>query len=64
MNEIKSALMRAPEVAALLAISRPMVYKMTASGKLPKPVEIGTCRRWRRCDIEAVAAGTWQPEAA
>ena len=62
-NEIQPALMRAPEVATLLAISRPMVYKMTTAGQLPKPVEIGTCRRWRRPDIEAVAAGTWQPEA-
>ena len=63
-NEVQPALMRAPEVATLLAISRPMVHKLTAAGKLPKPIEFGTCRRWRRSDIEAVAAGTWQSEAA
>lgn len=62
-NEIQPALMRAPEVATLLAISRPMVYKMTTAGQLPKPVKMGTVLRWRRRDIEAVAAGTWLPEA-
>lgn len=57
-------LLRAPQVAALLAISRPAVYRMAKTGQLPTPVKVGNCFRWRRCDIEAVAAGDWQPEAA
>ena len=64
MNIPEPKLLRAPQVAALLAISRPAVYRLAKTGKLPSPVKVGNCQRWRKSDIEAVAAGTWKPEPA
>ena len=64
MNIPEPKLLRAPQVAALLAISRPAVYRLAKTGQLPAPVKVGNCYRWRISDIEAVAAGTWQPPKA
>ena len=63
-------LLSASELATLLGISGRTVWRLDASGKLPKAVRIGGAKRWRRLEIEAfVNAGcpardqwTWSPE--
>lgn len=45
-------------VAALLGVSPRHVQNLDRSGRLPAPVRLGRCCRWRREEIEAwVAAG-------
>jgi excisionase family DNA binding protein len=43
----------AAELADLLGISARTVWRLDASGKLPKAVRIGGAKRWRRVEIEA-----------
>lgn len=48
----------ADEVAELLGISRAHVWKLTGTGRLPKPVRLGRAVRWDRKNLEAwLAAG-------
>lgn len=41
------------EVAALLGVSVPTVYRGVAAGTLPRPVKIGAASRWPRSEIRA-----------
>ncbi|MCC6228407.1 MAG: helix-turn-helix domain-containing protein [Phycisphaerales bacterium] len=50
------ALLRAADVAALLAISVRCVWRLVASGDLPRPIKLGGSTRWRACDLEAFIA--------
>ena len=53
------------DVAAALRLSQRQVWKLSASGRLPKPLKIGRSARWRRADIEAyVERGCRMPEPA
>lgn len=49
-------LLRVPEVAASLGISRAKVYELLADGSLPS-VKIGGCRRVRASDLIAYVNG-------
>ncbi len=44
-------LLRARELAALLAISIRTVWRLTAAGDLPAPVRFGGTTRWRHSDV-------------
>ncbi len=44
---------RAKELAALLGVSLRQVWRLSSSGKLPKPVRLGGSVRWRRNEIIA-----------
>jgi prophage regulatory protein len=49
-----SVLIDARELAAMLAISVPTVWRMRESGRLPEPLRLTSqCLRWRRADINA-----------
>jgi predicted DNA-binding transcriptional regulator AlpA len=50
------ALLRAVDVATLLAISVRCVWRLVASGDLPRPIKLGGSTRWRACDLEAFIA--------
>lgn len=50
------ALLRVSDVAALLAISVRCVWRLVASGDLPRPIKLGGSTRWRACDLEAFIA--------
>lgn len=52
-------LLRAKEVAAMLKVSIPTVYRRMADGTLPKPVKLGGASRWPQSEIVAAvkAAG-------
>ena len=54
-----SVLIDARELAAMLAISVPTVWRMRESGRLPGPLRLtAQCVRWRRADIDSwLAAG-------
>lgn len=56
-NPVKLAL-TADEVAGVLGISRALVWKLHASGRLPRPVRFGRAVRWERRSLETwLAAG-------
>lgn len=59
------------EVANLLKISRPSLWRWCREGKFPSPIKIGeNSSRWRACDVESwlarkiEAAGTHHAGAA
>lgn len=68
--EIESALWNDVALASKLKISRSMVHKLNSAGKLPAPVRLGRCLRWRADEINSwVSAGcpardTWVWETA
>lgn len=46
------------DVAARLRLSTRSIYKLAASGRLPRPVKVGGATRWRESDLAAfLAAG-------
>lgn len=47
------SLLRAREVARLLAVSVRSVWRLAATGLIPAPVKVGGATRWRACDIHA-----------
>ena len=61
MIEFQVQLLKAPEAAKMLRVSRAGLYKLTAEGLLPPPVKVGYVRRWRTADLQKVIDGTWSP---
>ena len=56
--ERKRVALSAEEVAESLGVSERHVWALHASGRLPKPVRLGRCVRWRREELLAwVEAG-------
>ncbi|MCC6970887.1 MAG: helix-turn-helix domain-containing protein [Phycisphaerales bacterium] len=49
-------LLRARDVAALLAISVRCVWRLAASGDLPRPIRLGGSTRWRAHELEEFIA--------
>jgi excisionase family DNA binding protein len=45
-------LMGVREVAARLAVSTRTAWKLAYAGKLPAPVRLGRCVRWRASDLQ------------
>ncbi len=50
MNQ--TTLVNAKNLAKTLSVSERHVWRMKASGKLPKPITVGGCVRWLLSDIE------------
>jgi len=46
-----SLLLKAQELAEMLSVSTRHIWRMKASGKLPRAIEIGKCVRWKLLDI-------------
>ena len=46
-------LLTAGQVGELLGLSARAVWRLLASGALPRPVKLGRATRWRRREIEA-----------
>lgn len=40
------------DLMALLGIKKSAFYQLKSTGKLPRPVRIGTIQRWRLADVE------------
>ena len=50
----KTLLLKAEEVADMLAISTRSLYRLvSAPGKFPKPVKLGGSTRWREAEVVA-----------
>ena len=47
------ALLRAPEVARLLAVDTRTIWRWVSAGVIPAPLRIGGATRWRRADLDA-----------
>lgn len=50
------SLLRAREVARLLAVSVRSVWRLASTGLIPTPVKVGGATRWRARDIHAFVA--------
>ncbi|MFN7878277.1 MAG: helix-turn-helix transcriptional regulator [Pirellula sp.] len=46
-------MLKVDDVATLLAISTRQVFRLSDSGKMPRPLKLGGAVRWRRGDVEA-----------
>ena len=55
-GSMDALLIKVPEVAARLGVSRAKVYELIASGSL-RAVKVDGCRRIRTCDLEAFVNG-------
>ncbi len=55
----QSALVDAAELAALLQVSKPTIWRLRENFKLPPAIVLtAQCIRWRRSDVESwIAAG-------
>lgn len=51
MKSASAVLVNANELAKMLSVSVRHLWRMKAMGKLPKPVNIGGCVRWRLEEI-------------
>lgn len=60
----RDVLLTAAEVASLLKISRTTVWRLANAGRLPDSVSIGSRRRWKRRDIEAMANAVFDTDSA
>ena len=49
-----SPLLRDKEVAGILSVSVPTVWRRVKDGTIPKPLKIGALSRWAKSDIIAV----------
>ena len=48
----------AKQAAAMLNVSVRQLWRLNSTGRLPRPIRLGHCVRWRRAEIEAfVEAG-------
>jgi len=56
---LPSVLIDAAELARILSVSKPTIWRMRQSGRLPEPLRLTSqTLRWRRSDIETwLAAG-------
>ena len=55
MNETATArplLISARELAALLGVSVSTIWVWHSSGRVPLPVRVGGCTKWRRAEVE------------
>jgi prophage regulatory protein len=51
---IADRLLRLPEVARTIGVSRATIYRYVDSGRLPRPVKVSTrCIAWRASEITA-----------
>lgn len=55
LEEVK--LLKADQVAELLALHVRSVWRLSSSGEIPKPVRIGKSTRWRLTDLRAFLNG-------
>ena len=50
---VEPRLINASDVARMLSISKTTLWRLPASGRLPRPLRIGGSVRWRITDIRA-----------
>jgi len=55
-------LLKFSEVCKILARSRASIYRDSQAGRFPEPVKLGGSSRWRRSDVLAIVAGSFQAE--
>lgn len=53
MSAIVDPLLKAKEVAGILQVSVPTLYRRMADGTLPKPIKLGSTSRWPQSEILA-----------
>ncbi|MHC5000775.1 MAG: helix-turn-helix transcriptional regulator [Planctomycetota bacterium] len=58
--------LNAKQAAAMLNVSVRQLWRLNSTGRLPRPIRLGHCVRWRRAELEAfIQAGapdreTWE----
>ena len=60
MNEIKSTkiLLAASEAATVLSIGKSTFWREVKKGNIPKPVQIGSIKRWSREALEQLVSAS------
>ncbi|MCA1492756.1 AlpA family transcriptional regulator [Ensifer sp. NBAIM29] len=53
-SSIADPLLRDKEVAEILSMSVPTVWRRVADGTIPRPIKLGAMSRWPRSEILAV----------
>lgn len=51
VSKESTMLVKAKELAEMLSVSTRHIWRMRASDKLPRAIEIGNCVRWKLLDI-------------
>ncbi|MGB3831200.1 MAG: helix-turn-helix domain-containing protein [Mesorhizobium sp.] len=64
MADAVDPLLTAKEVAAMLKISVPTIYREMNRGHLPRPVKLGSCSRWPQSEILAAIKAAGERRAA
>ena len=50
--------LNAKQAAAMLNVSVRQLWRLNSTGRLPRPIRLGHCVRWRKAELEAfVEAG-------
>jgi predicted DNA-binding transcriptional regulator AlpA len=57
-------LLTADEFGARIGLSAQSIRAFAKEGKLPKPVQLGKCLRWRESDVNRFIAGDDAPGGA
>ena len=52
-NSSQLLMLKASEVAEILSVSQRTLWRLLSTKKLPEPIRVGGCPRWRKSDIEA-----------
>ena len=50
-------LLRVQEVAHLTALSTRTIRRLSTAGEFPKPVSLGSAKRWRRAEVTEFVNG-------
>lgn len=56
-------LISAAQLGALLGVNRSTIWTWNASGRIPLPVKIGGCTRWRADEVRAWVEADCPPRA-
>jgi excisionase family DNA binding protein len=52
-EEFNALTVNARQAAKMLNVSVRQVWRLCNTGKLPKPIRLGHCVRWRKAELEA-----------
>jgi predicted DNA-binding transcriptional regulator AlpA len=56
-------LLKAEELGRMLGVNKSTIWSWHSSGRIPLPVRIGGCTRWRRAEIETWVEAGCPPRA-
>lgn len=52
-DEFSALTVNAQQAAKMLNVSVRQLWRLNSTGRLPKPIRLGRCVRWRKSELEA-----------